>query len=73
MVDGRRKAEWHRTAVMTCLIANSWRGRRGALKVEDFPYCQKTATVRKATMAECQAFAAMWNVNERPTDHHDQR
>ena len=63
MAEGRRKEEWHRAAVTTCLIANTWRGKRGALKVEDFPYCHKTATVRKATPAECKAFAAMWNAN----------
>ena len=61
MAEGRRKQEWQRTALMTCLIANTWRGKRGALKVEDFPYCQKTQPMRKATPAECKAFAALWN------------
>lgn len=62
MALGRRKEEWHRTAVMTCAIANTWRKPSAALKVESFPYCEKEKTViRKATPAECKAFAAMWN------------
>ena len=60
MAEGRRKQEWHRTAVMTCLIANTWRGKSGALRVEDFPYCKKHTALRKATPEECRAFAMMW-------------
>ena len=56
MAEGRRKQEWHRTAFATCAIANTWRGTRSALKVENFPYCQKPQ-MRKATHAECKAFA----------------
>ncbi|MDO4857236.1 MAG: hypothetical protein Q4A17_04755 [Thermoguttaceae bacterium] len=62
MAEGKRKQEWYRTAVSTCLIANTWRGKSGALKVSDFPY-QKKETIRMATPAECKAFAAMWNAN----------
>ena len=58
MADGKRKQEWHRTAVATCLIANTWRGKSTALKVEKFPYCSKHQTIRKATPAECKTFAA---------------
>jgi len=57
MAEGRRKQEWHRVAVMTCLIANTWRGKRGALKVENFPYCAKHKKRRMATPAECKIFA----------------
>lgn len=47
---------------MTCLIANTWRKPSSRLKVENFPYCEKEkAVIRKATPAECKAFAAMWN------------
>ena len=57
MAEGKRKQEWHRAAVMTCLIANTWRGKSNALRVENFPYCRKSG-IRKATVSEMKAFAA---------------
>lgn len=57
MAEGRRKEEWYRTAFATCAIANTWRGSRSALHIENFPYCRQTQ-MRMATPAECQTFAA---------------
>lgn len=58
MAEGRRKAEWYRTAFATCAIANTWRGSRSALKIENFPYCHcQQSQIRMATRAECKAFA----------------
>ncbi|MDO4857439.1 MAG: hypothetical protein Q4A17_05795 [Thermoguttaceae bacterium] len=68
MAEGRRKQEWYRTAVSTCLIANTWRGKSGALKVSDFPYCHQQKNIRMANHAECKAFAANF-FNQEHTSH----
>jgi len=57
MADGRRKEEWYRTAFATCAIANTWRGTKAALHIENFPYCQQKTQMRMATPSECKAFA----------------
>lgn len=62
MVEGKRKQNWHHTAVLACAISNPWRGQNHALKMEDFPYCQELKPkLRNASKAEFEAFANAWN------------
>ena len=61
MVEGKRQAEWFRTAVLACTVSNPWRGN-DALKVENFPYCSEfKPKVRTATRTEAEAFAKAWS------------
>ena len=57
MAQGRRKEEWYRTAFATCAIANSFRSKRTAIKLGNFPYCQTEEKIRMATKTECKTFA----------------